>query len=192
MGLDNHNSVVLARSGAGKSYLTKLDILRSLYQGVQVLVVDPEQEYARLAEAVGGTVVDLGAPGVRINPFDLPKHAAGTADAVKRRALFVHTVVAVLLGSELTAAERAVLDTAILAAYARPGSPTTPTHARAAPTLPTSPRYSRGTGTPEAASAGRAPGPAHHRLVRRAVRRPHHHRADGHLVVFASSTCRRS
>ena len=69
---DNHNSVVLARSGAGKSYLVKLDVLRYLYDGVQVAVIDPEDEYTRLADAVGGTVVQLGPPGVRVNPLDLP------------------------------------------------------------------------------------------------------------------------
>lgn len=69
---DNHNSVTLARSGAGKSYLTKLEVLRSLYTGVRVTVIDPEDEYTRLADPVGGTVVHLGAPGVRLNPLDLP------------------------------------------------------------------------------------------------------------------------
>lgn len=134
--LDNHNSVVLARSGAGKSYLTKLEALRSLYQGVQVLVVDPEDEYARLADSVGGTYVALGEPGVRINPLDLPQHVAASADAVRRRALFVHTVIAVLLGQTLTGAERAVLDSAILSAYAQAGiTEDVRTHARAAPTL---------------------------------------------------------
>jgi type IV secretory pathway VirB4 component len=134
--MDNHNSVVLARSGAGKSYLTKLEALRSLYQGVQVLVVDPEDEYARLAAAVGGTYVALGKHGVRINPFDLPRNGTSSADAVRRRALFVHTVVAVLLGQALTGAERAVLDTAILAAYTDAGiTDDVRTHTRPAPTL---------------------------------------------------------
>lgn len=134
--MDNHNSVVLARSGAGKSYLTKLEALRSLYQGVQVLVVDPEDEYARLAKAVGGTYVALGEHGVRINPLDLPQNGTSSADAVRRRALFVHTVVAVLLGQTLTGAERAVLDTAILTAYRRAGiTDDVRTHARPAPTL---------------------------------------------------------
>jgi type IV secretory pathway VirB4 component len=134
--LDNHNSVVLARSGAGKSYLTKLDIMRSLYHGVQVLVVDPEQEYTRLAEAVGGTVIEVGAPGVRINPFDLTNDAERAADAVQRRALFGHTVVAVLLGGDLTSAQRAVLDSAILSAYRQAGiTGDVRTHSRAAPTL---------------------------------------------------------
>jgi type IV secretory pathway VirB4 component len=59
-----HNQVILARSGAGKSYLAKLEALRWLYQGVQVLIIDPEAEYQRLADAVGGTTLRLGAPGV--------------------------------------------------------------------------------------------------------------------------------
>ncbi|HEV2089002.1 MAG TPA: DUF87 domain-containing protein, partial [Cryptosporangiaceae bacterium] len=69
---DNHNSVILARSGAGKSYLVKLEVLRSLYSGVQVAVIEPEDEYRRLADAVGGTTLCLGADGIRINPLDLP------------------------------------------------------------------------------------------------------------------------
>lgn len=133
--MDNHNSVVLARSGAGKSYLTKLEALRSLYQGVQVLIVDPEDEYARLA-AVGGTHVALGADSVRINPLDLPHHGTPSPDAVRRRALFVHTVVAVLLGRVLSGAEKAALDAAILAAYERAGiTEDVRTHARPAPQL---------------------------------------------------------
>jgi hypothetical protein len=74
---DNHNTVILARSGAGKSYLAKLDILRSAYTGVQVLIIDPEQEYTRLADAVGGTVIHLGRPGVHLNPLDPPPPRTG-------------------------------------------------------------------------------------------------------------------
>ncbi|HEY3001982.1 MAG TPA: hypothetical protein VGJ44_06500, partial [Kribbellaceae bacterium] len=69
---ENYNSVVLARSGAGKSYFVKLDVLRNLYQGVVCAIVDPEDEYLRLADAVGGTIVRLGVTGVKINPLDLP------------------------------------------------------------------------------------------------------------------------
>ncbi|TKG60373.1 MULTISPECIES: VirB4 family type IV secretion system protein [Pseudonocardiaceae] len=136
---DNYNSVVLGRSGAGKSYFVKLETLRSLYRalgddedgwaadGVQAFVVDPEDEYARLASQVGGTYVHLGAGGVRLNPFDLPVHTdargrrTAPQDALKRRSLFLHTVLAVLFGAEVTAAERAVLDTAITATYHRAG-----------------------------------------------------------------------
>jgi type IV secretory pathway VirB4 component len=131
---DNHNSVVLARSGAGKSYLVKLEVLRNLYHGVHVAVVDPEDEYVRLAERVGGTVVQLGAPGVRLNPLDIPT-TDRRPDALTRRALFLHTVIAVLVGSTGTNAsggasprdagmrpeETAALDRAIIDTYHHAG-----------------------------------------------------------------------
>lgn len=124
---DNHNSVVLGRSGAGKSYLVKLELLRSLYRGIESYVIDPEDEYTRLASAVGGTHIHLGAQDVRLNPFDLPIHTrpdgrrTAPKDALIRRALFLHTVLSVLLGSTLTPTERAVLDQAIAATYQKVG-----------------------------------------------------------------------
>ncbi|MER5638871.1 DUF87 domain-containing protein [Kitasatospora sp. NPDC002227] len=131
---DNHNSVTLARSGAGKSYLTKLEALRLLYQGVQVFVIDPEEEYTRLADAVGGTVIRPGAPGVRINPLDLA--ANGPVDQLTRRALFLHSFLAVLLGQTPSPSEKALLDTAILTAYRQAGITLDPrTHTRPAPLL---------------------------------------------------------
>jgi type IV secretory pathway VirB4 component len=131
-GLENHNQVILARSGAGKSYLAKLQILRSLYEGVDVLVIDPEDEYRRLAEAVGGVVVRLGAAG-RLNPLDLAE--AGRPEALTDQALFVHTLVSSLLG-EIPSEEKALLDGAILAAYERAGITADPrTHSRPAPVL---------------------------------------------------------
>jgi len=136
---DNHNSVILGRSGGGKSYLSKLDILRSLYQQVQVAVVDPEDEYARLAAAVGGAYVHLGADGVRLNPFDLPAvrdPARVRPDGLMRRALFLHTFLAVLLGEPPTAAQRAALDQAIMGCYHQAGITSDPrTWARPAPLL---------------------------------------------------------
>jgi type IV secretory pathway VirB4 component len=122
---DNHNSVVLARSGAGKSYFVKLEVLRSLYQGVQVAVIDPEDEYAALAEHVGGTVVQLGQPGVKVNPLDLP--ADRRPDALRRRGLTLHTIISVMLGQAgqpgggLDPADKAVLDRAITATYHHAG-----------------------------------------------------------------------
>jgi type IV secretory pathway VirB4 component len=136
---DNHNSVIIGRSGGGKSYLAKLDILRSLYQGVQVAVIDPEDEYTRLAAAVGGTSVRLGAERVRLNPFDLPavrEAGRAPADGLMRRALFLHTFLAVLLGEPPTAAQRAALDQAIMGCYQRAGITSDPrTWARPAPLL---------------------------------------------------------
>lgn len=129
---DNHNSVILARSGAGKSYLAKLEALRSLYAGIEVAVVDPEDEYRRVAEAVGGAYLHLGAPGVRLNPFDL----APGPEPLVRQALFVHTLVAVLLAEPVDVATKPVLDRAILAAYESVGITSDPrTHPRPAPVL---------------------------------------------------------
>ncbi|WP_236647958.1 MULTISPECIES: VirB4 family type IV secretion system protein [Micromonospora] len=116
---DNHNSVVLARSGAGKSYFVKLDVLRNLYQGTSVSAIDPEDEYTPLAEHVGGTVVQLGVPGVRVNPLDLP--ADDRADTLTRRGLYLHTLIAVMLGAPPPPTERAALDRAITATYAAAG-----------------------------------------------------------------------
>jgi type IV secretory pathway VirB4 component len=130
----NHNTLVLARSGAGKSYLVKLDILRSLYSGVRVAVIDPEDEYPPLAAAVGGVTIALGVPGVRINPLDIPQTGGRSqptddsgGDPLTRRALFCHTLIAVLLGEQPPPEERAMLDTAIAAAYQSVGITTDPT-----------------------------------------------------------------
>ncbi len=73
-GLENANMVIFAKSGAGKSYTVKLEILRSLMFGTEVMVIDPEQEYRYLAEAVGGAYLKIAiASDHRINPFDLPE-----------------------------------------------------------------------------------------------------------------------
>ncbi len=131
----NHNSVVLARSGAGKSYLVKLELLRNLYGGVRAAVIDPEDEYVRLADAVGGTVVQLGAAGVRVNPLDLPPNDR-RPDALTRRALFAHTLIAVMLGGPPPPAERAALDRGLVGCYAAAGITNDPASwARPAPLL---------------------------------------------------------
>ncbi|MFY1632376.1 VirB4 family type IV secretion system protein [Solwaraspora sp. WMMB335] len=135
----NYNAVILARSGEGKSYLAKLDLLRNLCLGVEAFVIDPEDEYLRLADAVGGTVIRLGAPGVKINPLDLPP---GDDDSLNDRARFMHTLVTVM-GSGDTAAsaplpgdEARSLDVAVLAAYRAKGITTDPrTWRRPAPLL---------------------------------------------------------
>ncbi|GAA4888614.1 VirB4 family type IV secretion system protein [Saccharopolyspora cebuensis] len=141
-GMHNHNAVVLGRSGAGKSYLVKLELLRSLYRGIEVAVLDPEDEYTRLTTAVGGTHVAVGEPGVRLNPFDLPVHTRADGrrtvaqDALARRCLFLHTVLTVLFGRDLSAAERAVLDRAVTATYRAAGITDDPrTWTRPAPLL---------------------------------------------------------
>src|SRR6266545_1336226 len=128
----NHNSVILARSGAGKSYLIKLEILRSLYDRIAVAVIDPEDEYPRLAAAIGGTILRLGAPGVRLNPFDIPP-ADCRRDALVRRQLFLHTLISVLLSEPVSPA---VLDKAVHATYDAAGINNDPaTWTRPAPLL---------------------------------------------------------
>jgi type IV secretory pathway VirB4 component len=115
---DNHNSVVVARSGAGKSYFTKSELLRQLYSGVQISVIDPDGEYRKLAEHVGGTVHTPGR-GRSINPLALPAEAE--ADALTRRRMFVGTLVETALGEPLTAAETALVDAAAAQVYTSAG-----------------------------------------------------------------------
>ncbi len=131
--LDNHNQVVLARSGAGKSYAVKVSILREMYNGVRVSVIDPEREYLELAWHTGGTIIELGGPGVQINPMALP---VGDPDAFTRRCLFLHTLVDVMLAQALDPGQRAVLDEAVIVTYAAAGITRDPsTWARPAPQL---------------------------------------------------------
>jgi type IV secretory pathway VirB4 component len=179
--LENHNQVILARSGAGKSYLSKIQILRSLYAGIEVLVVDPENEYERLARAVGGTEVRLGAPGVRLNPLDLA--AAGRPEALTEQALFVHTLVASLL-HDLSSEERAALDRAILRAYERAGITADPrSHARPAPVL--ADVLGCLTELPEGRGLAGRLAPFVEGSYRRLFDGPSTVKPEGHLVVFS-------
>ena len=195
-GCDNYNSVILACSGAGKSYLAKLEALRSLYQGIEVAVVDPEDEYRRLAEAVGGAYVHLGAPGVRVNPFDLgpgvdhsvPAQAPepAQANALVRQALFVHTLVAVLLGEPVGPAAKPALDRAILAAYASVGITSDPrTHARPAPVLAELTAALEVDDDPVARTLAARLAPFVSGTYRGLFDGPTTVRPDGHLVVFS-------
>jgi type IV secretory pathway VirB4 component len=180
----NYNSVILAKSGAGKSYLAKLELLRWLYHDVQALVVDPEHEYQRLADAVGGTVLRLGAPGVRLNPLDLPP--GGDEEALARRALFAHTLVGGLLGGPLDPDTTAALDRAVLAAYKVSGISSDPrTHARPTPQLADlAAALERDGGQPAATLAARL-APYTSGSHRRLFDGPTTTRPEGHLVVFS-------
>ncbi len=184
---DNHNSVILARSGAGKSYLAKLEALRSLYQGIEIAVVDPEDEYRRLAETVGGAYVHLGAPGVRVNPFDLaPGRGSSEADALTRRALFVHTLIAVLLGAKPDPAATAALDRGIVAAYESVGITSDPrSHARPAPLLRDLAAALDADGDPAARTLAARLAPFVTGTHRGLFDGPTTTRPDGHLVVFS-------
>jgi hypothetical protein len=190
--LHNHNAVILGRSGSGKSYLVKLEALRSLYQGVHVSVIDPEDEYRTLAAAVGGTDIHLGSEGVRLNPFDLPIHVRADGrrtappDALVRRSLFLHTVLAVLLGGEPPADQRAVLDAAITSTYRNAGITSDPrTWTRPAPIL----ADLRDTLTTIASPAALELAGRLHPYVNGAFAHlfagPTTTRPDGHLVLFS-------
>jgi type IV secretory pathway VirB4 component len=182
---ENHNSVVLARSGAGKSYFVKLEILRNLYQGVRVAVVDPEDEYPRLADAVGGSIVRLGLPGVKINPLDLP---AGDRrpDTLTRRGLFLHTLISVLLGHQPPPAERAALDRAILAVYRAAGITADPaTHHRPAPLLRDLAETLRADADPAAATLAARLAPWTSGSFADLFDGPTTHTPAGHLVVWS-------
>ena len=184
---DNHNSVILARSGAGKSYLAKLEALRSLYAGIEIAVVDPEDEYRRLAETVGGAYVHLGAPGVRVNPFDLrsPNDGAGP-DALTRRALFVHTLVAVLLGEKPDPASTAALDRGIVCAYESVGiTADVRSHARPAPVLKDLAAALDADGDPAARTLAARLAPFTTGTHRGLFDGPTTTQPHGHLVVFS-------
>ena len=179
---DNHNSVILARSGAGKSYLAKLETLRSLYRGIEVYVVDPEDEYRRLARAVGGAYLHLGAAGVALNPFDL----APGPDPLTRRALFVHTLVAVLLGVKPDPATTAALDRAVLAAYRHAGITAAPrTHRRPAPLLADLARTLEDDADPVAKTLAARLAPFVTGSYRQLFSGPTTTRPEGHLVVIS-------
>jgi conjugal transfer ATP-binding protein TraC len=123
--LPNANANIFATSGAGKSYVVKLEILRSLIQGVQTYVIDPENEYSDLCNTVGGSMIPISLMSShRINPFDLP-HAVRGEDAEKgeilrNAVLNLHGLLRLMLGS-ITPAEEGVLDKAILDTYALKG-----------------------------------------------------------------------
>ncbi|KKT51464.1 MAG: conjugal transfer protein TraC [Candidatus Jacksonbacteria bacterium RIFOXYC2_FULL_44_29] len=120
--MPNANSVVFATSGAGKSYTVKLEVLRSLMLGTDVIIIDPEREYAHLAEAVGGTYINISLNSEsRINPFDLPRQmpAGSTAsDVIRTAVITVKGLLKIMLGT-VTTREDSLLDQAILQTYAK-------------------------------------------------------------------------
>ncbi|WP_329065532.1 VirB4 family type IV secretion system protein [Amycolatopsis sp. NBC_01480] len=189
---DNYNAVILGRSGAGKSYLVKLETLRSLYRQVEVAIIDPEDEYRRLCEAIGGTYIHLGNPEVRINPFDLPiavrpdGRRTAPKDALTRRALFLHTVIGVLLGAELSAPQRAVLDQAILVTYRQAGITSDPrTWSRHAPLLADLTAVLAGAGDPVAVDLSARLHPFIEGAFSTMFSGPTTTRPEGHLTVFS-------
>jgi len=114
--LHNANSIVFAQSGSGKSYTTKVEILRQLMQGTKVIVIDPEREYKRLTESVGGTYIKLSAKSKeKINPFDLATTFHDISD-LSEHAQDLTEVIS-LMAEGLSAREKAAVDKAILRIY---------------------------------------------------------------------------
>ncbi len=118
--LPNYNSVTFATSGAGKSYTTKLEILRSLMFGTEVIVIDPEREYEYLAQATGGRYVNISlSSDHHINPFDLPKPLPDENPADVLRSHIIELVgLFKLMLNGLTPEEDAIVDAAIRETYA--------------------------------------------------------------------------
>jgi len=136
--LENANQVVFAKSGAGKSYCVKLEALRSLMFGTDVIVIDPENEYQALCEAVGGAFFDFSLNSdKRINPFDLPKVGQGEdgGTVLRTATTDIKGLVALMVGG-VTPEEDAILDKAIYDTYALRDITEDPaTHANPTPLL---------------------------------------------------------
>ena len=118
--LENANQVVFAKAGAGKSYASKLEILRSVMMGIDVIVIDPENEYQKLVESVGGSFFKISLTSKnQINPFDIPIIPKGEdpADVFKSHILNISGLIKLMLG-EITPEEDAILDRAITETYA--------------------------------------------------------------------------
>ena len=147
--LENANMVVFAKSGAGKSFTVKLEALRSMMTGAEVIIIDPENEYQKLSDAVGGSYIRLSLNSdVRINPFDLPKvvDAEDANDALRANLVTLHGLFRLMLGggamtngqtsAALTPNEEADLDQALIDTYARAGITSDPlTHQSTPPTI---------------------------------------------------------
>ncbi len=129
--LQNANALVFATSGAGKSYTVKLEILRSLMMGTDVIVIDPEMEYRHLSEAVGGTYVNVSlASDAKINPFDLPRSKGdetSSEDVLRSAVITIKGLLRIMIGTPrgeksqlgFTPEEDSLLDRALLETYAK-------------------------------------------------------------------------
>ena len=120
--LQNANFVVFATSGAGKSYAIKLEVLRSLMFGTDVIIIDPEREYKHLSDAVGGTYINISlASESKINPFDLPRpvgEKVEAGDVIRSAVITIKGLVKLMVG-QLSPKEDSIVDRALLETYAR-------------------------------------------------------------------------
>jgi len=151
--LENANSLVFAKSGAGKSFAVKLEALRSMMFGTEVFIIDPENEYERMADAVAGAYVRLSLnSATRINPFDLPKvvDSEEADNALRSNLITLHGLLRLMMGGAqaqmqggnavltpaLAPSEEADLDAALIETYAKAGITNDPlTHTAIPPTI---------------------------------------------------------
>ena len=148
--LENANMVVFAKSGAGKSFTVKLEALRSMMVGADIVIIDPENEYQKLCDAVGGSYIRLSlSSDTRINPFDLPRviDTDEADDALRANLVTLHGLLRQMLGGAgvgaggqvvagLSPAEEADIDQALIDTYARVGITSDPlTHNSTPPTI---------------------------------------------------------
>ncbi len=137
--LENANAVVFAKSGAGKSYAVKLEALRYLMIGTEIIIIDPDGEYKALCEAVGGTYMKVSLKSVtKINPFDLPEPDSRSEDSseiLRSKVISLLGLLKVLMG-EINNKEDSILDKALLEAYRQKGITADPsTHRNPPPML---------------------------------------------------------
>jgi len=120
--LQNANMVVFATSGAGKSYAVKLEILRSLMMGTDIIVIDPEMEYRPLSDAVGGSYINISlASESKVNPFDLPRpvgYQVSTEDVIRSAVITLKGLIRIMF-SNLTTNEDSIMDRALLETFAK-------------------------------------------------------------------------
>ncbi|KKW14433.1 MAG: Type IV secretory pathway VirB4 component-like protein [Parcubacteria group bacterium GW2011_GWC2_49_9] len=119
--LQNANTVVFATSGAGKSYAVKLEVLRCMMLGTDVIIIDPEREYKYLSDAVGGTYINISLNSdSKINPFDLPRQVNDqkTADVIRSAVITLKGLMRLMLG-ELNHEEDSIVDRALIETYAK-------------------------------------------------------------------------
>jgi len=118
--LENANAVILGKSGGGKSFMVKLEALRSLMMEVDVIILDPENEYRTLCKNLGGEFVDFSASSeYKLNPFDLNAEQP-EPDELSNKILDLHSLMKVIMG-ELTPSQDALLDRALVLTYREKG-----------------------------------------------------------------------
>ncbi|HQF57034.1 MAG TPA: DUF87 domain-containing protein [Candidatus Magasanikbacteria bacterium] len=120
--LQNANMVVFAQSGSGKSYAVKLEVMRTLMMGVEIIIIDPEMEYLHLCEAVGGTYVNISlASESKVNPFDLPRPVGqqiSTEDIIRSSIITLKGLLKIMFRG-LSVEEDSILDRALKETYAK-------------------------------------------------------------------------